>query len=322
MSTNISALFDKGLNHSYLLEMQALPTMYDRVFHVEDMEGRYEYEQLWELPGSPVETLPFQETYQDGLKENFSKAWYPVTYTLGDMTSFEDWDDDPTGVLHKVIPGKGGAMARSYNALWERLCADYLATTGFTTTSPAPGSPDGDPLFSTSHPVSMSQSGTTVSNRPSTEVDLSHSSYNAAYANLVQQYSPNYFEITANSPSALIVNPTQRAVAAQIIKGQYERGATGGGTTVGFHDMNAALADDLDLILWPYFRLTGATSAANTWNGWVLLGKTHHLKVKVRQQTRYESDRDINVRAYLHTSYARRDLGHLDWRGTYASTGA
>lgn len=315
MSTDLVQLFTNGLNQQYLLELDALPTTYDRVFQVEEMSGRYEDDQLWELPGSPQETLPFQNTYQDSLKPNFSKRYFPVTYTLGDSIAFEDWDDDQYGVLHKVVPGKGGAMARSYIALMERLCADYLATTGFSAASPVPGSPDGVALFSTAHPVSLSQSGTTVANRPFSEVDLSHSSYNAAYANLVQQYSPNNWEILANAPSALLVNPTQRAVATQIAKGTYERASPN-------LSENVAINDDLEIILWPYFRLTGATAAANAWNGWVLLGKQHHLKFKNRQTVKFETDRNIDVRAYLFTSYARFDIGHTDWRGVYGSKGA
>lgn len=314
MSTNLVPLITKGIDRHYFAEYKSQPAKYARLFHVEDMKGRYYDDQTWRGYRNPRVTLPLRPVAQDSIAPSFSMRYWATKYTLGDLFAFEDVADDPYGLLHRLVPGRAGMMARSYATNRERLAADFFATAAWSTASPAPGSPDGVSLFNTSHPIALDDS-TTWSNTPSTHVDLSHSAYNTAYANLVQQMANNNYEIIDNEPAILVVNPTQRAVAKQLVGGTWERGSSN-------LNENVAREDGLELMLWAYFRLTGASSAAGTWNGWFIQGKTHYLNWFNRESFKSYSDTDTTVFAYLVTTYERFGFGYTDPRGMYGSKGA
>lgn len=314
MSTAIASLFEPGWNKHFNLAVKQYDPMYLRVFHDVPMSGRYLNRQGWQTYGPPTITLPLNPVHMDEIRESFSSAYTPVKRTLGDVLAEEDWDDDEYGVLKRVIPSRAGAQAEIFTEKREYDCANYLAITGFSTASPVPHSPDGVSLFNTAHPVSLYNNATTVSNRPSTDVDLSHTAYYAAYSNMTQQMAPNNYTIMRGKPSKLIYNPTQRAVAVQLARGDWER-------NLSTFNMNAAKADSLELVEWAHFRRTGATSAANSWNGWVLTGDGHSLNFANRQNFRAKADYDINVLGYVFVGYVRYDIGHDDWRETYGSGG-
>ena len=315
MSTAIASLFGKGINKHFGLEYKQHTPKFRSLFHSENMSGRILDRQGWEIYGPPTITLPLNPVHMDQIQESFSKRYFPIKRTLGDVIAEEDWEDDQYGVLHRVVPSRGGAMARVFIARQEYDAANTLGVLGFSTASPVPGSPDGVSLFNTAHPVSKANSGTTVSNRPSVDADLSHTTYYAGYSNLVQQMEPNNFNIIDNAPAKLWFNPTQRPIAVQIARGDWQR------DTAQFQ-MNMGKLDGLDLVEWPYWRVTGAPSTANSWNAWGLEGMNHSLVFADRQAFKARSDYDINVQGYVFVAYIRYDFGWDDFRGTYGSKGA
>ena len=316
MSTAIAALFGKGINKHFNLEFKQWTPAYSKLFHEEKMTGRILDRQGWEMYGSPAITMPLNPVAMDQFQQSFSKRYFPVKRTLGDVIAEEDWDDDQYGVTHRVVPGRGGAMARVFVARKEYDAAYLLGTLGFSAASPVPGSPDGKSLFNTAHPISLANNTVTVSNTPSTQVDLSNTSYYAAYTNLCQQLEPNNFNIIDNRPASLWYNPILRQVAVQIAQGDWERSSTANSL------MNVAVKDNLRLVEWPYWRVTGSTSAANSWNGWGIQGDEHHMVYANRQEFKARSDYDINVQGYIFVAYVRYDFGFDDWRGMYASSGS
>jgi hypothetical protein len=315
MSTAIASLFGKGINKHFNLELPNYPAKYTQLFHTIPMSGRILDMQGWETYGPPTITQPLTPVHMDEFRESFSKRFFPIKRTLGDVIAEEDWEDDQYGVTHRVVPGRGGAAAKVFVARKETDAVNLLGVTGFSSASPVAGSPDGVSLFSTAHPISLSNNLTTASNTPSTQADLSHTTYYAAYANLVQQLEPNNFNIMDNGPAKLWFNPKQRQVANQIARGDWER------DTSQFQ-MNAAVLDRLTLVEWPYWRITGATSAANSWNAWGVEGRDHSIYFADRQPFKAKSDYDINVQGFVFVSYVRYDLGWSDWRGVYASKGS
>jgi hypothetical protein len=316
MSTAIASLFGAGINKHFGLQVKTYSPKYTRVMHVINMTGRILDRQGWEMYQPPEITLPLNPVHMSEIQQSFSKRYFPIKRTLGDVVSEEDWDDDEYGVLKRVIPSKGGAMAEVFIQKKEYDAANLFAVAGFSSASPVAGSPDGKALFATDHPVSLSNSGTTASNRPSTPVDLSHTAYYAAYANMVQQNAANNYTIIEDSPATLVYNPTQRQIAVQIAKGDWER------ETLATSKMNAAKADNLTLVEWAHFRKTGAGSAANSWNGWFIEGHNHSVNFANRQDFRAKADYAINVQGYIWVASVRYDLGWDDWRSTYGSPGA
>jgi hypothetical protein len=313
MSANFAPLFAKSITKHYGLEAETITPTFSKLFNVETMTGAYSDDQLWEMYTGPEPKLPLRPVAQGTFGPSFAKRWVPVLYALGDVIAEEHAADDPTGTLHTLTAGKGGALARSFATHREWLAAELLTTLAFGT-APVSGSPDGQPLFSTAHPVSAIRSGTTVSNRPSAYCDLSHAAWSAMRANLVQQMAPNNYMIVDNKPAKLCVNPTQHVVATRLVRGEMEPGT-------GDNNINVAKLDNVQIVEWPYFRKTGATAASNSWNAWFVLGQTNYLRWFDRSQFKLVHDYDITVLGYVFVAYMRYICGWLDWRGTYGSAG-
>lgn len=316
MSTAIAPLFVPGLNKFFFLRSERYQGQWNRVFTDTPMTGRVLMRQQMETYQPPQITLPLNPVHMGEIKDSFSSAYTPIKRTLGDVLSVEDWDDDEYGVLRRVVPAHAGAMADIYAEKREYDCANYLAVTGFTTTSPAPHSPDGVALASSSHPISKYNTST-WSNIPSAaSTSASNTAYYAAYANMVQQFAPDGYSIRNDRPSKVVYNPTQRAVWVQIAKGDWERAS---GTQAFQGLQNAAKADGLELVEWPHYRRTLAGSAANTWDSWWIFGQKAGLVFANRQSFKALSTFDYNQLAYLWVTYVRYDLGHDYAYSCYAS---
>lgn len=299
-----------------MLALDTYEAVYGKIFHEDSMDGRYTDEQTWEKYGLPARRGPGEPVKQGQLKPSFSKRFVPVTYGLADIITEEDWSDDQYGVLARALPSKGGALAEAHAVLKERVAADFLRLLCFAPEgNNVPGMPDGRPLFSSLHPVSQANTGTTYSNRPSVDVDLSIASYQQGASNLRQQFAPNSVTIINNEPRALIINPNLRYVATQILRGDWERGTAD-------RNMNVIKDDNIKLIEWAYFRTNGTNGAAtNAFNAWILQGKTHYLRFFNREEVKIKTDYNIAVLAYIFVSYCRFVVGVSDARGVYGSKG-
>lgn len=313
-TTDIAALLGRGLEDNFLMEYKTRAIQARDLFHVDKTGGRYVDLQGWIGYGAPQSRRPGGTVQQDSIKPNFPKRIVMVGYSLGDVIAEEDVMDDQYGMLVRWASGRGGAMAVSYVTLQERVAADFFATLGFGT-APVQGFADGQPLFSTAHPISAANSAITASNRPSTDIDLSMAALQAARANLDQQLAPNNYTVIANQIRKLVVNPNLLDIALQLAKGDWERGT-------GDLNMNVLKNYKIDVVAWPYFRKTGATSATGSWNAWFCEGETHYLCWYDREQVSFQNDKDINTRSLVFTSHIRFGLGAEDWRGTYGSAGS
>lgn len=284
----------------------------DKIFHMGDMDGRYLDRQLWEGHGLPQVHMSLQPVPQGEFKPSFSKRYTVNNYAQGDFISYYDWEDDQYGVIAKVLPKKGGSLAKAHATLKERVVADWFKNVAFAAAgNSTTGMSDGRPYFDTAHPVSASNTGVTYANRPATEADLSISSYQAGANNLRQQFAANDVTIIDNSPRLLVVNPDQGYLAKQILRGEWERGSANLNT-------NYIRDDNVDLLQWAYFRTSGSTG---TRNAWMLFGQEHELYFFERQAVKTMMDWVINVLAYEFVSFSRFTWGADDWRGGYGSKG-
>lgn len=312
MSTAIAALFTPGINKHFNLRIDRCPSMIDRIYNMQKMNGRVLMRQGWETYGPPEITLPLTPAHMGEIRQSFSKGYTPIKRTLGDVVAEEDWDDDEYGVLRRVIPARAGAMAEIFAEKREWDAANFLAVTAYSTASPVPGSPDGVSYFNAAHPVSLYNASQTVSNVSSAPVALSHTAYYAAYGAMASQKAPNNYTLMCARPSKLLYNPSQRAIANQIIRGDWERGSNS-------FNMNAAKQDNLEGIEWAHYQNTLSTSAAGSYDGWALFSDDASLNFVMRQEPRAKSDYDLNRGAYVWVMMTRYDLGADDWRGSYSS---
>lgn len=310
MSGGFESIFSKGLTRSFGIEYDVVDRYCDRIFHLEDTDSRYFDEQGWIMPGLFQSRNPGEDIQTSPFFEDYSKRYIIVNYALGDSVAVEDMKDDLFGVIHRVLPGKGGALARSWASTREWIAANYFNNLAFSTASPVPKSPDGKPLYSTSHPTSR-QNSATLANRPTTDADFSFAVYQASRSRLVQQKTPSGVDFMLNKPRALIVNPDQHEIAIQITQGQWKAGSAN-------RDMNVAKDDNVEVIEWPFFTKSGATG---TRNAWMLIGGMHQLTLVDRQGVEFESDYHLQSRSYLYIATARMEVGHSGWRGTEGSPG-
>lgn len=314
MSQEFTPLFDKAISKHIGLEMEATPSVYGRIFKKESVTSPYYQEQLWEMYGRPGKVLPFEPTPMGQFRPSFSKRYIVYTKALGDLIAEEHWEDDPTGIIKRVLPQRGGAIGRAFIDEKELDAAAFFAVSGFTTSTPASGMSDGVSLFNTAHPVSLYNSSVTLSNRPSTDVDLSYSSYSAARVAMVRQKAANNVRIVGKLPSMLVYGPQLDNVARRLARSDWEEGTSN-------RNMNV-FKGEVELIMWPYLEVQGTAGAlAGVYNGWFLLNDDHQCKMIDRQDVRTKTDYKTDIRAYLWVTTCRYAFGATDWRGTYGSKG-
>lgn len=310
-TTDIGSLLVDGISEHLWTEYKELDRVSDTIFHTRDVSSRYVDEQGWELYPRPSVRRPGEPHVSGSIQQSYGKRYVIVGYGLMDAIPMEDWRDDRYGLTHRLLPGKGGALARAFNVNEELVCAEMFQNLGYVSGTSVSGSFDGVALFSTAHPVSMAQSAQTVANRPSSEVDISIAGIDAARTNLVTQYAPNYTEMLQNKPRLLVCHPSQFRVAWQCCKAEYERATAD-------RNANAVQQYGIDILEWAYFRKSGATG---TYNAWFVVGETHYLKKLRREGVEILSDRDIITKSFIFTADARFCVGWSDWRGTYGSLG-
>lgn len=310
-TTELTSVFSKGMTKFFNDEYKELNHVCDRIFHTNKTDSRYVDAQGLELYPQFDDRLPGMPVLQGAIRESFGKRYTIVNYALGDSIPFEDFKDDQYGVYNRLIPKKGGALARAWNVTRERVCADMFKNLAFATGTSVADSPDGVSLFNTAHLVSKFNAGTTKSNRPSVDVDLSIASYQAAVTNLGKQTAPNNQEFIENKIRLLVVENSQQYIAKQILKGDWE---------VNNADRNLnVVKGEGDVLVWSYFEKSGATG---TNNAWFVVGENHSLNIFDRQQFDMMSDEDISTLSYLFVASARMVVGYDDWRGVYGSKGS
>jgi hypothetical protein len=323
VSQDFVALLNKGINKHLLLEEPMMESVLPDLFHMIDMDGRYMDRVTWQTYSNPQRRNPMEQVAPGQFMQSFAKRYTPVAYALGDMIAEEDWRDDRYGVMTRLLPAKGGALARAHSVLREIVAAQYIQILGFaadpaTLSTPIPTMADGRPLFSNYHPVSRQNNNVFFSNRPSVGVDLSNSSYQIAAATLRQQPMPNNVELRPNEPRILCVNPNQHYLAKQIISGEWFYNTADRNT-------NFAKDDNIKLVEWAYFRQNGTNAAAGNelaYNGWFIEGKEHFLNFVDRERVQIKTDYITAVLAYTFVSWAAFVVGADDSRGLYGSPGA
>lgn len=308
---DINAAFSAGISKHLQIEMKEKPPTYRRIFQEDTSDAKFVDMQLWEGYELPVRKSPAMPGFLGGAKESFSKRFIHDTYYLGDVIPDEDWEDDKYGVLHRILPAKGGMMGRAFRALKEVQHANFFINYGYVSGTSVAGMSDGLSLFNTAHPLSANNT-TTFANRPSTDVDLSISSAQTAAINLRTQKSASGNIYLENEVACVVINPALHYVANQIYKGQWERGTAD-------RNENFLRRDNVDIIEWAYFTASGATGSNNSW---FVLGEDNYLFSFDRAAYKVESDHDIYVLATIFAASTRFSFGAADWRGVYGSKGA
>jgi|ERR1700722_12226870 len=309
-SQNLYPLFQRGFTKQMILEYKFWDPKWRDIFHVDTADSRIVDMQNWSTYGIlPQFRVPGGNVQQAAIAPSFPKRYIMRSWGLGDSFASEDIEDDLYAVIHKVLPGKAGAMARAFQDLLENETSQFFIVNGYATGTNVPGMFDGLSLFNVAHPISSTQPYITAANRPATDVDLSIASLQAAETNLRTQKPESNIGYIENRPRAIVINPSLRYVARQVVDGFWE--AFSGNRTE-----NAL--QEVEIIDWAWFQKSGSTG---TNNAWFEVADEHYLDFFMRNAYRTETAYDINTSSQIVTAHCRFDLGASNYRGTYGSTG-
>lgn len=308
---DINAAFSAGISKNLQIELRTKAPTYPYVFHTGTSDSKYEDVVNWQTYGAPTRKEPLMPVQMGSAAQSFGKRFVHDTFALGDIISKEDWEDDKYGVLHRLLPKTGGGMGVAFRTLLEVQHWGMFANLGYVSGTSVQGSPDGVSLFSTAHPMSQQNSTTTWSNRPSVEADLSIASYQAASTNIRSQYAANNYTYLENNVARLVVNQSQSYIATQILKGDWE-------VNTADRNMNVIKSENVQLVVTPYFKKSGATG---TNNSWFVEGDEHYLFSYMRSPYNVDTDFDIYVKGFVFTCDTRFSYGWADARGTFGSLG-
>ncbi len=219
------------------------------------------------------------------------------TYALGVAYSQEARDDDQYGVMMDLA-GQLGKSARWTAELWGHDVLNF----GFTTTRYT--TRDGKALFATDHTVEGL--GTTLANRPVTDVDLSAGALEAAITSYNGITDERGMPIES-APSVLVVHPANEMNAKRLLNSMQTPGGN-------LNDINVIRDSNLRLVVTPYLTDPDA---------WFLLADKDETDLRFywREVPDTKTWDDDAADAVYHRIRMRLSVGVGDWRHTYGSSG-
>ena len=204
-----------GLNALFGLEYARYGEEHKEIFETETSERSFEEEtKLSGFSAAPVKNEGSAIAYDNG-QEVFTARYTHETIALGFSLTEEAIEDNLYDSLSARYT-KALARAMSYT---KQTKAAAVLNNGFAAGYPGG---DGQPLFSTAHPL---VSGGTNSNRPATMVDLNETSLEAAVIQIAAWQDERGLLIAAK-PKKLIIPPNLMFVATRLLETELRVGTS------------------------------------------------------------------------------------------------
>jgi hypothetical protein len=205
-----------GLNALFGLEYARYGEEHKEIFDIETSERSFEEEtKLSGFSAAPVKNEGSAIAYDNG-QEVFTARYTHETIALGFSLTEEAIEDN----LYDSLSARyTKALARAMSYTKQTKAASVL-NNGFAASGYNGG--DGQPLFSTSHPLT---SGGVNSNRPSTMVDLNETSLEAAVIQIAAWTDERSLLIAAK-PKKLIIPPSLMFVATRLLETELRVGTS------------------------------------------------------------------------------------------------
>lgn len=323
-SSIVSALIARTIHEHMYLELEQYAPSFSKFMHIGVLPSPFYETQQYEGYPLPTQRRPGEPVQFASASESFRKRFMPSYYAMGDVIPEEILEEDLHGVLHRILPGRAGLFAASFEALTDICVAEMFMYYGFAPNVSIPSgvnaSPfgiDGLPFFHPAHPVSLNKPNVTFPTTFVQPMDLSLASYNLARQLLVQQPYPDGTIIKPNKPKYLVINPSLHMVAKQLVGQMWEPNSAD-------RNINMVPDDAIMVIEWPYFRLSGLTGGSfniPAWNAWMLFGEKHNLKFFWKNRMRVKTDSDIRTNSQIFTAQIAFTYGADDSRGMFGSPG-
>lgn len=287
-----------GLAEIWGTDYEAYPKKFEKFMQMKESSKAFEKEQG--MSGFMTAGVKDQgDSVQFArLTQGFQKEYSHITYGLGAIVTREMMEDDQYNFISQIPSLLAEAMVRT-----EETVNTAVLNNGFDASVTGA---DGVSLFSSAHPNSGS-SGGTQSNIPSVAVDLTQTSLENAFIDILNFRDENNqrgnFE-----PKKLVVSRNDLFNAQKILKTQYKVGSAD-------NDVNILSESGLELIVTNYLTDLDA---------WFLINNVRNgLTVYTRRAADIERDNDrVGTQNLAVVTTKRWSTGWTDWRAAYGSAGA
>lgn len=276
-------------------EYTAQPTVYDKIFKVEDMDQAEEKEQHMGGFGEWQKNTEGNSFNQDEMSEGDEVTYTAERYDKAYTMTWELVQDDYKKVLKGL--GKGGSakqLGKGLNTAIEKLCASILSN-GFTNVGY-----DGVSLFNSAHP--LTDSTETVDNLATGALSTTNLELAITKLGLQKDEAGNAIMMTAGQ---LIVHPANEFNARKILNSALVSENA---------NNNKNVLPNLEIIVNPYLATT---------TEWYVKASNYdeNLKFKWREKPIFDSEKIGGKMDWLFFGYARFCAGYSNWRGIVGSTG-
>jgi hypothetical protein len=287
-----------GLNALFGLEYARYGEEHKEIYETETSERSFEEEvKLSGFSAAPVKNEGSAIAY-DNAQEAFTARYTHVTIAQGFSLTEEAIEDN----LYDSLSGRyTKALARSM-AYTKQVRAASVLNTGFT----AAVGGDGQPLFSTAHPL---VSGGTNSNEPAVPADLNETSLEAAVIQ-ISLWTDERGLLIASKPRKLIVPPSLQFVATRLLETELRVGTND-------NDINALKNNGS---IPEGYTINHYLTDTNAW--FLTTDVPNGMKHFVRTPLQNSMDGDFDTGNVRYKARERYSFGFSDPLGMFGSPGA
>jgi len=287
-----------GLNALFGLEYARYGEEHKEIYETETSERSFEEEvKLSGFSAAPVKNEGSAIAY-DNAQEAFTARYTHVTIAQGFSLTEEAIEDN----LYDSLSGRyTKALARSM-AYTKQVRAASVLNTGFTAATGG----DGQPLFSTAHPL---VSGGTNSNEPAVPADLNETSLEAAVIQ-ISLWTDERGLLIASKPRKLIVPPALQFVATRLLETELRVGTND-------NDINALKNNGS---IPEGYTINHYLTDTNAW--FLTTDVPNGMKHFVRTPLQNSMDGDFDTGNVRYKARERYSFGFSDPLGMFGSAGA
>ena len=287
-----------GLNALFGVEYARYGEEHKEIYETETSERSFEEEtKLSGFSAAPVKNEGSPIAY-DNAQEAFTARYTHVTIAQGFSLTEEAIEDN----LYDSLSGRyTKALARSM-AYTKQVRAASILNTGFTAATGG----DGQPLFSTAHPL---VSGGTNSNEPAVPADLNETSLEAAVIQ-ISLWTDERGLLIASKPRKLIVPPALQFVATRLLETELRVGTAD-------NDINAIKNNGS---IPEGYTINHYLTDTNAW--FLTTDVPNGMKHFVRTPLQNSMDGDFDTGNVRYKARERYSFGFSDPLGMFGSPGA
>lgn len=237
--------------------------------------------------------------------EGTTKRLTPKVYAIGMEVTEEAWEDDLYSSSGSAIRAGASGIADSLAERAEIEGHRPFTAEGFTTTFSV--LPDSTAFIATAHAPITGGAGPTQANRPSTDVDLTVTSFRAALTAAKKLKNDQGLRIPGFTQYTTLFVPPDLEFDAKEILNSSMRPDT-------MNNVENVSKGAVSLVVDPYL--------SDDSDAWYLKAKKHYSYFLWRKRPVMDSFDDRRARVAIHVGLMRFSCAPIHWLGWYGTTGA